>query len=134
GLTVHRETAEQLVHRKAQFSAVTFVDVLEHIPNPVAVLRSVHDLLPPSGVVAVQSPFGRRQLLKERLRHWWRKGYPAHIATNMIHVNHFDPHSLGLALTKSGFKNVRVYVAVPVMPSRWPAQGFFNGLVRLGVH
>lgn len=39
-----------------QFDAVTFGDVLEHLRDPVAVLRSAVRLLKPSGVVAISLP------------------------------------------------------------------------------
>jgi SAM-dependent methyltransferase len=49
----HSTTPEEIDGR---FDMVSLLHVLEHIPDPVAVLRSLHDRLAPGGVVLVQVP------------------------------------------------------------------------------
>lgn len=49
----HSTTPEKIDGR---FDMVSLLHVLEHIPDPVAVLRSLHDRLTPGGVVLVQVP------------------------------------------------------------------------------
>ena len=98
------------------YDAVTLTDVLEHIPDPRSALRRVRDLLQPGGWVAVKVPNARAQRIKEGIRGRLRRGYRPSIADNLVHVNHFDPRSLKLALEREGFADVRVLVAAPEMP------------------
>jgi SAM-dependent methyltransferase len=100
----------------AMYDAVTLTDVLEHIPDPRSALRRVRDLLFPGGWVAVKVPNARAQRLKESIRGRLRRGYRPSIADNLVHVNHFDPGSLRLALEREGFAGIRVLVAAPEMP------------------
>ena len=98
------------------YDAVTLTDVLEHIPDPRSALRRVRDVLQPGGWVAVKVPNAHAQRIKEGLRARLRRGYRPSIADNLVHVNHFDPQSLRLALEREGFADVRVLVAAPEMP------------------
>src|SRR5205814_9100250 len=47
-------------------------------------------------------------------------GYRPTLADNLVHVNHFTPASLRLALERSGFTGVRVTAAAPEMPDGRP--------------
>jgi hypothetical protein len=112
GLPVHRLSLEALVASGRRYRAVIFTDVLEHIPCPRAALTAAHELLEPGGWIAVKVPYGRSQLLKERVRARLRGGRPA-VATNLVHVNHFSPRSLRLVLTATGFDSVDLSVGAP---------------------
>jgi SAM-dependent methyltransferase len=113
GLPVHRVDARELSARGRRFGAATLIDVLEHIPTPVAVLENVRAALEPGGWLAVKVPHGAAQVRKERLRARVRPGYRATLADNLVHVNHFGPRSLALALERAGFAEVSVRVAPP---------------------
>ncbi|HEU4557634.1 MAG TPA: class I SAM-dependent methyltransferase [Longimicrobium sp.] len=113
GLPVHRIDARELSARGRRFGAATLIDVLEHIPTPVAVLENVRAALAPGGWLAVKVPHGAAQLLKENVRARLRPGYRATVADNLIHVNQFGPRSLALALERAGFAEVSVHAAPP---------------------
>jgi SAM-dependent methyltransferase len=135
GLPVHRLRAQELAAQGRRYSAVTLNDVLEHIPEPVALLRQLGELLEPGGWVSVKVPCGSNQLRKERLRAFFRRGNTDVVATNLVHVNHFGPRSLRLALQKAGFSQVTVTGAAPELfpfPSRLRRWG--SHLTRLGVY
>ena len=95
------------------YDAVTLTDVLEHVPEPIAALRRVRDLLCEGGWLAVKVPNGQAQRIKENLRHRLRPSYRATVADNLVHVNHFSASSLARALTAAGFRDVAVTAGMP---------------------
>jgi SAM-dependent methyltransferase len=113
GRPVHQLDAHDLAERGRRFDAATLIDVLEHIPDPVPVVAGIARVLAPGGWVAVKVPHGPAQLRKEVLRARLVRGYRATVADNLVHVNHFTPRSLRLALERAGFTDVRVTVAAP---------------------
>lgn len=113
GLPVHRMDARALSAEGRRYAAVTLIDVLEHIPGPVAALETARAALKPGGWIAVKVPHGRVQLAKEELRHRLRPSYRPTVADNLVHVNHFGPRSLRMALERAGFTDVRVAIAAP---------------------
>lgn len=132
GLPVHRMDAADLSSTGRRWAAVTLVDVLEHIPQPVDALRAARTVLEPGGWIAVKVPHGRVQLRKEMLRARLRPGYRATVADNLVHVNHFGVRSLALALERAGFGDVHVEIAAPeVMPAAGAKRALSNA-VRLG--
>lgn len=116
GLPVHRMDAAALAGEGRRYGAVTLIDVLEHIPQPVAALEAARTVLRPGGWIAVKVPHGRVQLRKEELRARLRPGYRATVADNLVHVNHFGVRSLALALQRAGYRDVRVEIAAPELP------------------
>src|SRR5262249_31569505 len=93
GATGHQMTAQALADRGRRYDAVVLTDVLEHIPDPVALLRTLSSLTTPGGVIAVKVPCGPSQLIKEHLLAAI-SAHCASLADNLVHVNHFSPRSL----------------------------------------
>jgi SAM-dependent methyltransferase len=116
GAVVHQGNVGTLDPGVRRFDAITLTDVLEHVPDPIAVLRRVRDLLDDGGWVAVKVPNGPVQRLKENLRASIFPAYRATLADNLVHVNHFSPESLRLALQRSGFSDMSVSVGAPELP------------------
>ena len=117
GSTVHRRPIGSVAAGGRRFTALTLTDVLEHIPDPVAVLRSAAALLVPGGVVAVKVPSGPGQWLKERARAALQPSHQISLAGNLVHVNHFTVQSLRLALERAGFRAVTVAPGAPELHS-----------------
>jgi SAM-dependent methyltransferase len=116
GATVHRVRAERVLDLGKRFDAVTLTDVLEHIPEPLALLTTVNKTLAPRGWVSIKVPCGPVQLLKETWRARVSPGYRATIADNLVHVSHFSPRALRLALSRAGFEDITIEVAAPECP------------------
>lgn len=83
------------------FDVVHMSEVLEHIPDPAALLRLVHGLLDPDGLVCVvvpndYSPFQTALRDARGFRPWWLA--PPH------HLNYFDFDSLAGLFERCGFE------------------------------
>ncbi len=115
-LPIHRCNVQDFSSASRSFVAVTLIDVLEHIPNPLDILRAAHRLLEPGGWLVVKAPSGNAQWRKERLRGWLNKKYRPTLADNLVHINHFSPTSLCAALEKAGFCDVQLEPGAPEMP------------------
>jgi SAM-dependent methyltransferase len=113
GATVHRVRAEDVADLGRTFDAVTLTDVLEHIPEPLAMLSTARRALSSGGWLSVKVPCGPVQLFKETWRARLERGYRATIADNLVHVSHFSPRSLRMALERAGFANITVEIAAP---------------------
>ena len=135
GLPVHRMDARELASEGRRYGAVTLIDVLEHIPQPVAALEAARTVLEPGGWIAVKVPHGRVQLRKEELRARLSRGYRATVADNLVHVNHFGVRSLRRALERAGFTDVRIAIAAPELmpPGPMRARRAVSNAVRLAV-
>jgi SAM-dependent methyltransferase len=113
GLAVHQSALADLAPAGRRFDAVTLIDVLEHMPRPVTVLRAAAAVLAPGGWISVKVPCGPNQLLKEKLRVRLGRAARVSVADNLVHVSHFSPRSLQLALESAGFAEVTLTVGRP---------------------
>ena len=98
GLPVHAANVDHLELSRGRYGAITLIDVLEHVPDPVALLGRVDDALEAGGWVTVKVPSGPAQRLKEKVRAHVHRGYRPRLADNLVHVNHFSPTALRAAL------------------------------------
>lgn len=116
GLAVHHANAEDLRVLDGLFDAVTLTDVLEHMPRPVAMLERLRRVMRGGGWLAIKVPSGPAQRVKETCRSRIRYGYRPRLADNLVHVSHFSPRSLRLALERAGFDHIRIEVGAPECP------------------
>lgn len=132
GVPVHRVNADRLASLGSRFDAVTLIDVLEHIPRPIELLANIHAVMTPGAWIAVKVPNGPSQRLKEAARERVVPRYRATLADNLVHVNHFSPRALRLALERAGFDSIHVEVAAPELPAAG-SRARASRLLRLGV-
>jgi SAM-dependent methyltransferase len=132
---VHRVGIDAVAAAGRRYDALTLTDVLEHIPDPVHVLTAAAGLLVPGGAVAVKVPSGPAQRRKEQLLSTLDRGRPISLADNLVHVNHFSPHSLRLALERAGFRDITIVPGAPELRYHGtPTRRAVSNALRLTVY
>jgi SAM-dependent methyltransferase len=116
GLAVHAVNVDRLPLAAAGYNAITLIDVLEHVPDPMMLLSRIDGALESGGWIAVKVPSGPGQRRKERVRARLHRGYRPRLADNLVHVNHFSPAALRAALERIGFRQVTIEIAPPELP------------------
>ncbi len=134
GATVRQLNVHEVDESTAGFDAITVTDVLEHIPDPVRVLTRVASLLAPGGWTAVKVPSGPGQLRKEQWRGRLLRGYRPTLADNLVHVNHFSPRALRIALERAGFCDIVIAPGAPELPAGSGWRGAASRSSRRGLH
>jgi SAM-dependent methyltransferase len=132
--SVRQLNVHEVDESTAAFDAITVTDVLEHIPDPVSVLTRVATLLTPGGWTAVKVPSGPGQLRKEQWRGRLVPGYRPTLADNLVHVNHFSPRSLRIALERAGLRDVVITPGAPELPAGRGWRGILSRWSRRGLH
>jgi len=82
------------------FNAATVWHVLEHVPDPVALLREVARVVTPDGFVYVEVPNAGGWAARKLGWHWLGYDAPHHLV-------HFTPETLRLAGTRAGLVAVK---------------------------
>jgi 2-polyprenyl-3-methyl-5-hydroxy-6-metoxy-1,4-benzoquinol methylase len=98
GLDIEAKPFEELRFPENHFDVVTLWQVLEHVPYPLTVLKEVHRILRPGGLLVVSTPdIGGMpaKILRER---WWD--------IKRLHINQFTTKTLTDILQSGGFKNI----------------------------
>ena len=98
GLDVEAKPFEELRFAENYFDVVTLWQVLEHVPYPLMVLKEVHKILKPGGLLATSTPDIEGILAKIFRRKWWN--------LRRLHINQFTTKTLTDMLNRAGFKNV----------------------------
>ena len=81
------------------FDLVTLWDVIEHVPDPQALLREARAMLKPDGVLILETQnidSGFARLLGKRWQHFKHEE----------HLFHFSPRTIGPLLAQAGFELV----------------------------
>jgi SAM-dependent methyltransferase len=140
GVEIHCETIEEFEKHNAQsFDVVTLSGVLEHVHDPNSLVASIVRVSQPGALLYVDVP--REPNLLSILGNAWNslKGNPA--VYNLLptwppyHVLGFNPRSLGVLLSKNGFRveELRVH-ASPHVPSRDEWRDRMRAFVASQIH
>jgi SAM-dependent methyltransferase len=133
-LPVHAVNVDRLALSDGGYGAITLIDVLEHVPTPLALLQRVNRALEPGGWVVVKVPSGPAQRLKERARARLYRGYRPRLADNLVHVNHFSPAALRASLECIGLRSVTVDIAPPELPPGRSYREVLSNVFRRSVY
>jgi cyclopropane fatty-acyl-phospholipid synthase-like methyltransferase len=85
----------QMREQEGTFDVVSAIEVIEHIPDPVAALRSIRRMLRPGGLLFLTT--GNARPHRGRIDRW------AYVRPE-IHVSFFEPQTMATALERAGFR------------------------------
>ena len=104
GFDVHLGQITDLALPAASFDLATIWHVLEHVPDPGAVLRKAHTLLRPGGILVVAVPNEENFFVRQRFGK--AKGSPFDPLKfgGEIHLTYFRPSTLRSTLRTAGFE------------------------------
>jgi 2-polyprenyl-3-methyl-5-hydroxy-6-metoxy-1,4-benzoquinol methylase len=104
GLKVFHGYLEEAHFPASSFDAVTLMEVIEHLPDPSALLREVWRILKPNGVLVVGTGNGASWTVRLVGARW---GY-FQVAEHGGHISFFNPMSLALVAERCGFDVERI--------------------------
>lgn len=111
GLEIRNEFLTSATTGLGRFDVVHLSAVLEHIPDPLAMLRIAHGLLEPGGMICVVVPNDYNPIQTAAreacgLSPWWLA--PPH------HINYFTPETLHSCLERAGFEVTDTSTTFPI--------------------
>lgn len=96
-LDVRQGTLLEQNFNNERFDLITFWDVVEHLPDPIAVLRRARQLLAPNGKILIET-----QNVNSRFARWM--GPKWHHYKHAEHIFHFNPETIKKLTAAAGFK------------------------------
>lgn len=99
GLDVFLGQLHEAAHPDASFDAVVMREVIEHIVDPVALLREVHRVLRPGGVVVMGTGNARSWSARWRGARWHYYRFGGH-----MHIRFYSPASAEALARAAGFE------------------------------
>jgi 2-polyprenyl-3-methyl-5-hydroxy-6-metoxy-1,4-benzoquinol methylase len=106
-----------------RFDIVFLADVLEHVADPVGLLRAARDALSPWGLLVVVTPDLGSVAARILRARWWH--------FRLAHVGYFDRRSLVAATSAAGLTWVAESRATWFLPVGYLAERLGAGLLRL---
>jgi SAM-dependent methyltransferase len=124
GLPVHHATVEGFVPTR-RYAVITAFDLLEHLRDPVALVRRAGRWLVPGGLLAVTVPNVDSLAARLMGRHWYYYVPPEH-------VHYFRPATLRRLLETGGLGTIAVRPAFKPLSLEYAAAALAQFNVRLG--
>ena len=97
-----------------RFDVVCLVDVIEHVANPVGLLRDCAARLSPGGIMIVVTPDVSSLAARVLGKRWWH--------LRLAHVGYFSRHSLTIAAETSGLQAMTFFRARWFFPIQYLAE------------
>lgn len=127
GIDVAAGTLFEQSYQSASFDLVTLWDVLEHTPDPNAVLRECSRLLKPGGVLVVNYPDIGSWIARIMNRKW--------VFLLSVHLFYFDKKTMRCLLEKSGFEVIKIKPHFQFLEAAYifkRAQAYMGGIATIG--
>lgn len=105
---IENSTLGESDYKFNQFDAITYQDVIEHVPDPIKELKTAYKYLKNSGIIFLVTP-DIGGYWHKLLKSMWYHYKPGE------HIMYFSQSNLKLALEKSGFKNIETRVTYHVL-------------------
>lgn len=104
GNAIHIGTLADHPFKNDFFSAITMIELIEHLPDPLFAIRECHRLLRKGGVLLIQTAnmAGLQAKLQGSKYAYFMPG----------HLSYFSKRNLAGALTKAGFSRIKVFYPV----------------------
>jgi 2-polyprenyl-3-methyl-5-hydroxy-6-metoxy-1,4-benzoquinol methylase len=98
GLDVRSITLAEVAALGERYDLVTLWDVIEHLADPMAMLRDAHTILNPGGIIAIMTPNAGGLVARVMGDKWvmYQRGAVEHLC-------YFTPSTMRLALDNAGF-------------------------------
>jgi 2-polyprenyl-3-methyl-5-hydroxy-6-metoxy-1,4-benzoquinol methylase len=93
----------------APFDALTLWEVIEHLPDPLALLREFHRRLQPGGTLMLSTPNTGHWAAQRQPDQWISYRPPSHLI-------YFTAATLTRALAQAGFEQIRIRRVMPLPP------------------
>lgn len=124
GLRVSIGTLAQAHLAPNSFDAVTMLDVIEHVSDPLEELKTVHRLLRPGGVLCLETP-NWNSVYRHLLGRRWAAMQPR------LHLFHFDAPAVQGMLRRAGFDPIwHTTEIVALLSPEGAARGFGPAFLR----
>ena len=109
GLDVDQTSFEHYTGQPASCDVLFMGDVLEHLVQPLEMIRKAHRLLRASGIVAVEVPSMFNSLAgRLAVAGYSLLGLQRKMPMPPYHINEFTPRTLRIILDRAGFRNCSV--------------------------
>ena len=100
GITIRQGSLFDQLYEDASFDVITLWDVIEHTPDPRAVLNRCRALLKPGGILVVNYPDIGSWIARVLGRRW--------LFLTSVHLYYFDRRTIRMILQESGYAVDRV--------------------------
>ncbi len=107
GLKVCTGLLKDVGFAAASFDAVTLFEVIEHLKEPLMLLRECHRVLKPGGLLVLSTGNAASWTVAAMQERW---DY-FHIAKDGGHISFYNPRSIALLATRAGFQVERIETA-----------------------
>jgi len=85
---------------KESYDLITLIDVIEHVPEPVELLKNIGAHLKPDGYGVLTTPNVSSLVARILGRRWWH--------FRIAHIGYFNRATIELALEKAGLESVEI--------------------------
>lgn len=128
GFDVYPGLLQEAEFMANRFDLVTMFEVIEHLTNPLDVVREIHRILRPGGLLLIGTGNGdswTAQFLKSKWEYF-------DIASHGGHISFFSPRSMQLLASQSGFHIEKISTKRVNLAERRDVSAFAYALARLG--